>query len=310
MQEPGACLWEKEIFRTGRLIMFSALNKALSSFTHRINTSSQTEPGGRPIGHMTLNGAPVGVKSTQWPNVYQLGDSGKLTFSADLVSHREANGEMTLSHDSAEGLARMYGEWQDDRLTLMRGISSNHFSWEGIVMSGVAASEGMDDFPGATMGGSGSRWLPTSMGSSEGAMATSSGIAIGNHNQTMRAALNPSQPQDNVLLGMVLRFDAGASRNLAVHFLNPGEILVKGPVENQDFSISHLVVSDASNPVGFGAMRYEGTAWDADLMPAALYDPSGEHGETGRQVTQDWMDRSAAKMNELQQRRLLWRESE
>ncbi|MBP4052418.1 hypothetical protein J9978_23370 [Chromobacterium violaceum] len=207
--------------------MFSALNKALSSFTHRINTSSQTEPGGRPIGHMTLNGAPVGVKSTQWPNVYQLGDSGKLTFFADLVSHREANGEMTLSHDSAEGLARMYGEWQDDRLTLMRGISSNHFSWEGIVMSGVAASEGMDDFPGATMGGSGSRWLPTSMGSSEGAMATSSGIAIGNHNQTMRAALNPSQPQDNVLLGMVLRFDAGASRNLAVHFLNPGEILVK-----------------------------------------------------------------------------------
>ncbi|MFS9381075.1 hypothetical protein QNN88_10300 [Citrobacter sp. ANG330] len=273
----------------------------LTSQSHSVDVLSNKPHAnhGVKIGYAKINGEKIEIKTTQWDNIYQLGNCGKFTLSAEVIAHRSSDGEMLIGHHYLESLSRMYQEWKNDNLQLMRGISSNHFSWNGIVLDEKVVSEGTNEFPGATMGGSASCWVPTSIASDEHALQTSTSIALGNHNSTMYECINAAHPQENVLLGMVLTFHAGENKSLPVHFLNAGEILLKGPVEKKHFEISHLVISKPSDPTGFQALSYSGESWDKDLMPAALYDPNDTYADSGKEMTRDWMAKSAVKVSSL-----------
>ncbi|MBB5019753.1 hypothetical protein HNQ59_003061 [Chitinivorax tropicus] len=273
--------------------------KKLSSLFQRPATTDES-----PVGHVMLNGEKVAVRHSQWPNLYALGDSGKLNVSRTAF-FPPSNGCVDLQPGQVEPVARLYREFLENRAVLLRGISSTHFSWNGVVGDGIVKSGGDADIPEGTMTDNPdepkTRWLPSALESDRGALEMVSGICLGNHNATMRGAMAPDTQRDDVLLGAMLRFEAGVDRNLAISYLYDGEIVVRGPLERDDFTISHLVVSDSGSPSGYSSVPYGGTEWDDDLGTAAPYDVAEQDGEISRERTRMWMDESVKKMASLRQ---------
>nr|WP_306795610.1 RHS repeat-associated core domain-containing protein [Burkholderia sp. GbtcB21] len=236
----------------------------------RGQASSSTEgSGSKEIGYMQIGNARVPITQSPWENSLQIGDESRLTFQKGLVKTNQQ--QVSFRDPKVEiDFLDLYKKWNADTLYLERGVSSSHFSWNDISSKGEVKSEGDIDTPWQTMEGKGTRWLPTSPGS-QSSLSVSIAIASANQTTTIREAI--SQRSD-ILMGAVLRFRAGKSSDLNINMLGSWEVLVQGPVLFPDFSVSHLVVSQAGEaPM---ALSLSSDRYFPSLSPAAPYLPPAQ----------------------------------
>lgn len=199
------------------------------------------------VGTMELNNEKVDIRKSPWPNSYQIGKDSKLTFQLEVVNVDNKKVSFKRNTDS-KAFNELYQRWKNNDVTLIRGISSSHFSWNNIVADKTVYSEGDKDLPSATMGGSKSRWLPTAL-EDEGNRFMVAGIAMGNHTDVIKDAMRDEQKGSNVLAGAILTFKAGKDIETNINFLYDGEIVVQGPVKYPNFKIDSLITGNMMEPI-------------------------------------------------------------
>lgn len=246
----------------------------------------------------------VDIKESTWHNSYQIGNEARLTFQKNLVGIRVGN-KLSISAvefadaEDVEGFARLYEEWHAGAARLVRGISSNHFSWNEIITSKVVTSEGVGDVPKATMVNAvdGSecktRWLPTALNDREGSgVATAVAVAMGNKKGWLGQAIRNCEDVHNILAGMVLIFKVGKDSALNINYLNSGEIVVQGPVHYPNFRIDKLVTADFKT-IDFSSF----TQYD-DFLPLAAPYVEDENSENSLDIelAKDFIRKSREKL--------------
>lgn len=195
------------------------------------------------VGKISLNGVSVEVYNSPWDNAYQLNKESRLTFQKSITSVADKTVTFDRPTD-LQAFSQLYHNWHQGDVSLIRGISSNHFSWDEIITDQTARSEGDVDIPMATMGASKSRWLPTAL-DDEGNRIMVAGIARGNHVDTIKDVLHDQGGAANdVLAGAILKFNVGINSPLNINFLYDGEIVVQGPVHYPNFKIDSLITGD------------------------------------------------------------------
>lgn len=220
------------------------------------------------VGTMDINNEKVDIRKSPWPNSYQIGKDSRLTFQLEGVNVDNKTVSFKRETDR-KGFNELYQRWKNNDVTLIRGISSNHFSWDKIITDKTVYSEGDNDLPGATMGGSKSRWLPTAL-DDENNRAMVSGIAIGNHTDTIKDAMHDPEKGSDVLAGAILTFKAGKDISANINFLYDGEIALQGPVKYPAFKIDSVITGDMS-PVDTSHIEH----YDEMLPLSAPYIHSG-----------------------------------
>lgn len=196
------------------------------------------------IGAMDINNEKVDIRKSPWSNSYQIGKDSRLTFQLEGVNVDNKTVSFKREADR-KGFNELYQRWKNNDVTLIRGISSNHFSWDKIITDKTVYSEGDNDLPGATMGESKSRWLPTAL-DDESNRAMVSGIAIGNHTDTIKDAMRDPEKGSDVLAGAILTFKAGKDVSANINFLYDGEIALQGPVKYPAFKIDSVITGEMS----------------------------------------------------------------
>ena len=221
------------------------------------------------IGTMEVNSEKVDIRKSPWPNSYQIGKDSRLTFQLEGVNvdNKIVSFKRETDH---KGFTELYQRWKNNDVTLIRGISSNHFSWNKIIADRTVYSEGDKDLPGATMGGSQSRWLPTALDDESNRFMVS-GIAMGNHTDIIKDAMRDPEKGSDVLAGAILTFKAGKDIAANINFLYDGEIALQGPVEYPGFKIDSIITGDLMSPVDISHVGN----YDEVLPLAAPYIPSG-----------------------------------
>ncbi|VWB16539.1 FG-GAP/YD repeat-containing protein [Burkholderia lata] len=234
------------------------------------------------IGQMDIGGEFVDIRKSPWRNSYQIGTESRLTFRSELVS--VANKKVIFKQlGNQEWFSQLYQKWKQGNAKLIRGISSSHFSWNEIITDKTVRSEGDNDIPMATMGESKSRWLPAAL-DDEGNRAMVSGIATGNHVDTIKDALRNQENSKNILVGAILTFKAGKDSPLNINFLYDGEIVVQGPLSHPHFKIDSLITGDTSSPVDVSNIE----DYDKTLPLAAPYLASNvKNSDPDYQVAQE-----------------------
>ncbi|KWO87409.1 hypothetical protein WM32_10710 [Burkholderia ubonensis] len=254
------------------------------------------------IGKMEIDGKSVEIRKSPWKNSYQIGTESRLTFQSALVS--VTNKKVTFNRPGDQkAFSQLYQRWQEGDANLIRGISSSHFSWNEIITDKTVRSEGDDDTPMATMGGSKSRWLPTALDDESNRIMVS-GIASGNHVDAIRDALHNQEHLDDVLAGAILTFKAGKDSPLNINFLYDGEIVVQGPVSHPDFKIDSLITGNILSPVDVSHIE----DYDETLPLAAPYLADGvKKSDPDYQVAQDlahsFLEKGTMALSKIRNRR-------
>ncbi|MEX3242300.1 RHS repeat-associated core domain-containing protein [Serratia quinivorans] len=228
------------------------------------------------IGKMEVNGEKVAVRKSPWGNSYQIGEDSKLTFQQEGVTVNNKVVSFKRNNDH-KAFSELYQRWQNNDVTLIRGISSSHFSWDDIIVNKIVYSEGDKDVPGATMGGSKSRWLPTALDDEQNRIMVA-GIAQGNHTDTIKDAIRNQEENSNILAGAILTFKAGKEMKHNINFLYDGEIVLQGPVKYPDFKIDSIITGDLLSPINISNIEnYD------EVLPLSA--PYLEPGATSEQVS-------------------------
>ena len=111
-----------------------------------------------------------------------------------------------------------------------------------IVTKNRVISEGKIDKPTFTMFGEKTRWLPTSFESDIGTFVKKAGgIALSSAPRELKNLIQ-NRENDHVLFGAVLLFPDVRANKLKVAYLNPGEIVIDGPVNYPKFRIEALIM--------------------------------------------------------------------
>lgn len=265
-----------------RHAFFGSTGETSRSIEATLNQSIGTP---QVVGKMALSdGRQVDLKlSSRWPGVLQVGDDPNLTLSSGQV-RKTGDGQFNLK--DPEDFTKFYDRWNSDTLTLYRGVSSSHFSWDGMIKNHQVRSEGSNDIPTFTMGSAKTRWIPTA-----DKLPLTVVVATGNHTSTVGDAMRDGQ--ENILLGAVLGFDVGKTRQTPVCYLNSGETVVRGP--SNSFRVSHLVVSSGGS---YQAKPFSGTL--DDLPQPAPYGPPGQVDDQTVQIQANkWIEASQQHVDKL-----------
>lgn len=218
---------------------------------HRIRFDNSMYPGRIKFseGPFYVDVACIKPKSAGIPLTYQLSDCFELRQSADQAQ-----------------FAAMITDWRANTLTLYRGFPGCHFCWPNL-LAGELRSEGDDDDPTFTMGGS-TRWLPTAD------LNIAQGVSI-QCTDVFTQQLSLSEP---IPIGFTVAIPAGKNTNLPLCWLNPGEIAVRGPLRLGDYRMHSIAWLDVDQ-VAFRPWPHQ-IPGDT-LLPARPYNP-------GRPITLWW----------------------
>jgi hypothetical protein len=121
-------------------------------------------------------------------------------------------------------------KWMNGSLILYRGFPGCHFCWPNL-MAGTLRSEGIEDKPEFTMGGSASRWLPA---------AAQQQLARGVTLQCLDKFTRELALREHIPIGFTVEIPAGSSRNVPLCWLNSGEIVVRGPLQLSQYHIESV----------------------------------------------------------------------
>lgn len=194
----------------------------------------------------------------------------------DLQKKPGTNGTYTLvNRQGHELLRQMIKGWNSsDPVSLYRGFSLWHRCIPALA-GGVLNSEGDADIPTFTMGNpEPTRWLPFSDSADTGFIIGISGI-----DETTRH-MSLTRP---IPVGVNVRFECHAGSRADVCWLNYGEIVVRGPLQRNQFVLSELYWFVYQIP--------ERRAWrpliaNSDLVPP----PRPYHESATRQQVEDWLE--------------------
>ena len=145
--------------------------------------------------------------------------------------------EIGQGPSESQDFKNIYTEWSENRLTLVRGMAGSHFAWNDL-REGVLRSEGRADLPKGTMFEKGAPessktcWLPFSW--SPRVDEQSKQCAEGLLDEHLLAIAE----QKAVPIGVLLKLHGGKSNMPGICFLNPGEILIRGPLV--DIAVSEV----------------------------------------------------------------------
>ena len=178
------------------------------------------------------------LTQSAYPNRLSVNGNNSILLDRSLITMDISGGGVKFkSEPQSAAFEKFINKWDRDELKLHRGLSSFHFSWDDMIKEKKLRSEGSHDIPSFTMAGEGTRWLPSFMLGNESDIGVSAGIARGGSGHT--DSVSRSQ---GALLGVVVEFDIGKSKNIPVCYLSESEQVVQGPLkEGEGFTISHLV---------------------------------------------------------------------
>ena len=207
-------------------------------------------------GEFYMDVACIRRKTTDIPLTYKFSDCYEL-----------------ISEGDRPQLAAMITDWKANALVLYRGFPGCHFCWPHL-LAGELRSEGNDDYPTFTMGGS-TRWLPTAD------LATAQGVSL-QCTDVYTRALSMNEP---VPLGFTVAIPLGNGRGKPLCWLNAGEIVVQGTLILGEYTMHSITWYDVQMhdfrpyPHGMGGMI---------LPPQRPYLPAS------MEVIRDWWERSQA----------------
>jgi len=181
--------------------------------------------------------------------------------------------KLASAGDEAQ-LAAMITAWKANTLVLYRGFPGCHFCWPHL-LNGELRSEGNDDHPTFTMGGT-TRWLPTAD------LATAQGVSI-QCTDIYTRELSMSEP---IPIGFTVEVPVGKNRGAPICWLNAGEIVVRGPLQVGDYRMHSISWFDVQQ-VDFRA--FPRALGDTFLPPQRPYLPT-RHLHAWWQSCQPWMN--------------------
>ncbi|MEM4989130.1 hypothetical protein V8G57_17205 [Collimonas sp. H4R21] len=172
------------------------------------------------------------TENSAYPTMYVVNDDPNLMVSKqlfDINAQRIATFKSPVGETAFLDFAKAR---KDITAKVYRGFSTNHFSMDELKRSGILKSEGVADIPTFTMGNSQpTRWLPTAPHLPE-----TVGISLGNDSRFLTGK------GSTVPYGVIVEIPAG--KNVKAAFLNPGEILVDGPLTAGKYHIKGIVFMD------------------------------------------------------------------
>jgi hypothetical protein len=154
--------------------------------------------------------------------------------------------------------------WRSGRAPLYRGMPGCHFAWDKLRKKKVLESEGKADVPTFTMGNSKpTRWLPAT---ADFNLACGVGLSCLDEHTKRHLA------DKYVPVGITLEIPVGWGQGPALCWLNPGEIVVRGPLGSGQFSICAIVWLYPGNEP-----QYDRRSLPIDkLWPVRPYEPKSE----------------------------------
>jgi len=179
--------------------------------------------------------------------------------------------EVFVIRDGPTDFDTFYVRWLGGNASLYRGFPGCHFSLPKLISTGVLYSEGTADLPTFTMGNTQkTRWLPTALQDS-----LASGVAL----QCVDLFTRKFSAKAKVLMGVTVKITVGSGRNLPTAWLNSGEIVVRGPLNPNQFAL-HTVVWLGPTSVTF-------TRWPDNFPPSRLPPIRPYMPKLEKQIT-DW----------------------
>ncbi|WP_232454885.1 hypothetical protein, partial [Burkholderia ubonensis] len=187
-------------------------------------------PGGRSI---TLS------RMEKYPKSFAINGNSRFLIHENNVDFYQGKASVKLAE--RDSFLESYDKWMNNDLDLYRGLSTNHFSVQKLKDHGVLESEGNADIPTFTMGNSQkTRWLPTDLH-----IGVPASISVGNQSWLDRAAGAGDIPR-----GIVVKIRAGVDEtHFGVSYINSGELVVQGPLTNNEFSIIGVTFADQANGI-------------------------------------------------------------
>jgi hypothetical protein len=174
------------------------------------------------------------------------------------------------------GFLQFWLNWNNNSLVLFRGFPGCHYCWPDL-LQGRLQSEGNDDEPTFTMSNTGkgtTRWLPTARTARE---AQNISISCGDI-YTENLSMNKAVP-----VGFTVFMMVGTNRPHAVCWLNPGEIVVRGPLLSGDYNL-HSVTTESKR-------QFLNHNWPAGLSNTALPRQRPYKPTTQKQIDDWWNDK-------------------
>lgn len=160
-------------------------------------------------------------------------DSSPLRDGDELLTFRDGN--------AAKQFTSFYMAYLRNDLFIYRGLNCSHFAYPA-VLRGELRSEGDADRPSFTMGHTDTaktRWLP---GCFDRKLAE--GVSFSG---TDDLTLKLSETKD-IPIAITVQIRAGVQSGLSVCWLNEGEQVVRGPLDNTQFSVCSLLWMKKDGP--------------------------------------------------------------
>lgn len=182
----------------------------------------------------------------QYHNIWEIGDGRETPFYVDaqaLKTLAEIPSNAPKDCDQALGITgreedatafdSMLSTWVKNEAAVYRGMPSCHFAWEKLRKKSVLESEGTNDVPTFTMGNSQpTAWLPS---------AAQTDLAANVAVQCLDVHTKELAKTKLVPIGLAVIIHVGCRKNVPVCWLNPGEMVVKGPLSSKQFTIDTIV---------------------------------------------------------------------
>ena len=215
---------------------------------------------------LKIEGKEVLLRKSKYGDSFQIDDDGLFILNKKALTENYSFD----SEGKTNQFKEVYEKWVSGKLNFVREIGSSHFSWNEIVTKNRVISEGKIDKPTFTMFGEKTRWLPTSFESDIGTFVKKAGgIALSSAPRELKNLIQ-NRENDHVLFGAVLLFPDVRANKLKVAYLNPGEIVIDGPVNYPKFRIEALIMGDSSpDSPGFKAVDASSLGKYSDSLPKA-----------------------------------------
>ncbi len=141
----------------------------------------------------------------------------------------EATYSLNGGKEDQKEFDKFFGAWCSNSAYLFRGLPGCHFCWPPLKKEGRLKSEGKADLPIFTMGNQvKTRWLPAAAQENLAA-----GVALSCLDKYTKIDLKT----EDVPVGVVIKIPVGSNMAVPLSWLNPGEIVVQGPLRHDQFSI-------------------------------------------------------------------------
>jgi len=214
----------------------------------------------------------IRLQPSRYQNAWEAPSQGILDLLINKSDMIDLGGDRYKLRDQT-GFLQFWMNWNSSSLVLYRGFPGCHFCWPDL-LQGRLQSEGNVDSPTFTMNDNGrgtTRWLPMARTALEAQNISISCLEVFSENLSMRHAIP---------VGFTVSVLAGSNRNFYVCWLNPGEIVVRGPLISGEYSVHSVTIESAR--------QFRHHTWPAGLSNTALPRQRPYKPATQQQIDDWW----------------------